>query len=1094
MARVTHNFFSEDDIEQACIDFMQEHYNYEHINCYTTDAHNLNDGSNRRDKRDVILRDRLTIKCQQLNPNVPIDTIDTAIDELMSRHVTLSPLQANKQIYNDIRNGAIVSYEDVEGTKHKNVALKLIDFNNTNNNQFLLVTQLWIQSTGRTPICGYRRPDVILYINGIPLVFFELKNSNVKLKNALDDNLTNYKNDIPQLFLYNAFCVLSNATDTKIGSFTAEWENFYPWLRVDNEKEKIDKEDIKTHGNSIEYLLAGLCRPERLLDYIENFILYQHGKYKIVAQNHQFLGVNHAFDNFLNRKQLDGKLGVFWHTQGSGKSFAMVFFIRKVFHKCSGNFSFVVITDREDLDKQISKNFLATEAVLDSEIAKPANSRQMREMLGQNLKVIFTLIQKFRYDKGQDYPLLYNPDEREVIVIVDEAHRTQYESLAENMRAGLKGAHFLAFTGTPLLKQKKTKTWFGEYVSEYTFQQAIEDRATLPLFYEKRVPEVLQQNDELDTELAEILEEDELTEAQQEKLESKFSKELEVIKRDDRLDTIAADIVYHFPRRGYRGKGMVISVDQFTTVRMYDKVKNLWEKEQRNLQTRISKSKNDIEKAKLKNRLKYMSNVQMAVVISNPSAAKDRFNQNEISIQPHIDRLNKLDGNGNDVEDNFKDPEHPLQLVFVCAMWLTGFDAPTISTLYIDKPMKGHTLMQTIARANRVTAFRIKNDSNQLVEKTNGDIIDYYNVFRSLKSALKDYGQGTDEGDTTAPVQDKAELIKLLDSAIEEAVKFCESHEVYLHKILEAKEDGSGIFKQNALFADYADILLSKDIKRKTYNVYFNTVAGLYEACKPTISSRSHPIVGVMQFLHTYIENTIVRDSYDSQEAKVADLLDRSVVVSNDDTESFEPADEQPITNGARWNLADIDFDKLREEFKQTEHKHIAIASMRQFIDDKIKKMLKNNQGRVSFSDRYQKIIDRYNEGATQTEQFFEELQKFTQDLQAEDQRHIREGLTEDELEVFDLLLKDKLTKKEEQQVKLAAKDLIIALVNASPKVLVQDWWRDAQSKAKVRALLETVLDNELPESYDPQVFKNKVVKVFDLLQDLAMNDERWAS
>ncbi len=935
---------------------------------------------------------------------------------------------------------------------------------------FVSQTKLPDSSNPLSDIVGavqYRRPDILLYINGMPIVFFELKNSNVKLQNALTNNLTNYKNDIPQLFLYNAFCILSNASDTRIGSFTADWDNFYPWLRIDDEQQKVDREYIETHGTSVEYLLEGLFKPTRLLDYLENFVLYQNDKVKIVAQNHQYLGVNHAFDNFLNRDKLNSRLGVFWHTQGSGKSFSMVFYIRKIFRKCTGNFSFVVITDRDDLDKQISKNFLATEAVTEKEIAKPKNSAQMRDMLGQNLKIVFTLIQKFRYDKGEQYPLLYDKEDREIIVIVDEAHRTQYDTLADNMRSGLKGAHFLAFTGTPLLKKKKTKQWFGEYVSEYTFQQAIEDHATLPLFYEKRVPEVLLQNDELNEELAELLEDEELSDAKQEKIENKFATQLEVIKRDDRLDTIANDIVYHFPRRGYRGKGMVISVDQFTTVRMYDKVTELWKKEQRKLQGRISQTKNDLKRVRLKNRLKYMQNVEMAVVISSPSSEKERFEKQGLQIQKHIDRLNKQQANDRDIEDDFKDPEHPLQLVFVCAMWLTGFDAPTNSTLYLDKPMKGHTLMQTIARANRVTSFKTRNDDGQLVEKTNGEIIDYYNVFRNLKSALKDYGQGTDFEDGTAPVQDKSVLIDLLDEAIQEALQFCLSYDIDLTKILEAKET----FKKNALFEDYADAMLSEDLIRKTFNVYFNVVAGLYEAAKPTVLSHPRHIVSVMQFLHTFIANKIDQDNLDEQAVQISSLLDRSVVVDNTTASSVaEPVSEYQITKSASWNLATVDFERLKAEFKQTEHKHIAIADMRKFIEKKIKQMLKSNQGRVNFAERYRNIIDRYNAGATQTEEFFEELQKFAQDLKEEDQRHVREGLTEDELEVFDLLTKGKLTKKEEQAVKLAAKDLIKSLINASPKVLVQDWWRDSQTKAKVRTYIEEVLDKDLPASYDKEI------------------------
>lgn len=1094
MTKVTRNFISEDDIEQATIALLSTEFDYQHLNCYTADSSDLNDGSGRTDKKDVILKDRVIAKCVQLNPQVPLDVIETAVSKLMDRRGSMSAIKANMELYTSIRDGASITYEDANGEKYENVPLKLIDFENPENNEFLVVSQLWIQSTGRTPHCAYRRPDLILYVNGLPLVFIELKNSNVKLKNAFDDNLKNYKNDIPQLFLTNAFCVLSNATDTKLGSFTAEWEHFFNWLRVDHEKEKVNKEEIEEQGTSIEYLLRGLCRPKRLLDYIENFILFQNEKHKIIAQNHQFLGVNHAFKNFLKRDELKGRLGVFWHTQGSGKSFSMIFYVRKIYRKVTGNFSFVVITDREDLDSQIYKNFIQTKAVLEDEAAQPKNSTHLRSLLSQNTKIVFTLIQKFRYEKGQEYPQLFNPDEREVIVIVDEAHRTQYESLAENMRKGLDGAHFLAFTGTPILKQKKTKQWFGEYVSEYTFQQAIEDKATLPLFYEKRVPEVLLQNDDLNEELAEILEDEELNEAQKEKLERKYSTELEVIKRDDRLDRIAQDIVYHFPRRGYLGKGMMVAVDQFTAVRMYEKVSKLWKEELKHLQTRIHNSKNDVEKFRLKQRQKYMSTVQMAVVISDPSAEKERFDKQGLDIQTHIDRLNKVDTNGADIEDNFKDPAHPLQLVFVCAMWLTGFDAPTVSTLYLDKPMKGHTLMQTIARANRVTSYRIQNTDGELVEKRNGEVIDYYNVFRNLKTALKDYGQGTGEdGETDAPVQDKTVLFDMLDEAITKTLEYCESKDINLKKILETRDENGGTFKENTLFGEYADRLLGKDEYRKTFNVHFNTVAALYEACKPNILTKPRPIVSVIQFLHGFIEATIEQQDLETAGVAVVDLLDRSVIIDADTSKSVKDFKQSySLIHGQKWDLSTVDFDKLKEQFKETKHKNIAIADMRAFLEKKIIQMLKQNGGRINFAERYQEMIDRYNSGATATEQLFEEIQKFTKGLQEEDQRHIREGLTEDELEIYDLLLKDKLTKDEQQQVKLAAKDLISALLNTTPKVLVQDWWKDVQTQALVKDEIEKVLDKDLPVSYDVTQFQEKVSTVFELVKSLAMNDDKW--
>jgi type I restriction enzyme, R subunit len=311
-------------------------------------------------------------------------------------------------------------------------------------------------------------------VNGIPLVFIELKNSNVSLKNAYDDNLTNYRSDIPALFLFNGLCVLSNALRTRIGSSSASWEFFYPWLRPDDERERVDRDSIESRGTNLELLIRGLFPKEHLLDYLENFVLFYGEKAKIVAQHHQFIDVNKAIASFEDRKTREGRLGVFWHTQGSGKSFSMIFLARKIASTFEGNNTFLVVTDREDLDGQIYRSFLETGAVTKAEVARPGDSAELRSFFGRNLHVVFTLIQKFRYEKGKDYPLL--SDRGDFIVIVDEAHKTQYAGHAENMRRGLPNAQYYAFTGTPLLGQGKrlhkgkTFEWFGDYVSEYNFQ------------------------------------------------------------------------------------------------------------------------------------------------------------------------------------------------------------------------------------------------------------------------------------------------------------------------------------------------------------------------------------------------------------------------------------------------------------------------------------------------------------------------------------------------------------------------------------------------------------------------------------------------
>lgn len=853
------NFISEDQIEKAIISLLTEQFGYRHINCNTPDPETIEDHSGRVNKTEVVLFDVLKERTKRINSNLPESAIDEAIAKLTNRRYAMSSALANKEVYGLIRDGIPVTYQNKKGKK-EHARIKVIDFNNPEKNDFCAVSQLWIKGERY-----YRRPDILLYINGIPLVFIELKNSNITLKNAYDDNLTNYRKDIPLIFQYNAVCLLSNTIETKIGSFTAGWEFFFNWLRVEDEKEKIDRKTIQQKGTSIERTIQGLCTRERLLDYIENFILYYKETEKIIAQNHQFIGVNKAIESFKTREGKEGKLGVFWHTQGAGKSFSMIFYVRKILRKYTGNFSFVVITDREDLDGQIYRNFLYTETVKKNEAAQPKDSKEMRKFLSLNMRIVFTLIQKFRWDIGKEYPLLSDRDN--IIVIVDEAHRTQYRALAENMRKGLPNAQYIAFTGTPLLgKERKTNAWFGDYVSEYNFAQSVDDESTVPLFYEKRVPEVLIQNEDLSDEFYQILEDENLDEKQQAKLEKEFANEIEVIKRDDRLETIAKDIVYHFPRRGYLGKGMVVSVDKFTAVKMYDKVQKYWKEEIKNIVGLIAKTKDKTEKERYQTLLSYMRSVEMVVVVSEEAGEEEKFDAQGLDIRPHRKKMNTLDKHGHDIEYRFKDPHDPLQLVFLCAMWLTGFDVPTLSTMYFDKPMKDHTLMQAIARANRVTPHLINK-----VPKKNGEIIDYYNVFRSMKKALAEYAVGSEEHPIDTPVQEKSALFTILDDAIQQGKNYCSGLGIDLESVTGTGET----FRKIESFNQFADKILEKDEWKKEFAVYENTITALYEACKPEIlGDRTRPLVPVFQYLRGVIDSIVQRQDVDAARKKISELLD----------------------------------------------------------------------------------------------------------------------------------------------------------------------------------------------------------------------------
>jgi type I restriction enzyme R subunit len=1063
------NSISEDQIEKAVIQVFENNLGYRHSICMDKDV------TGRLSENEVVIKPLLKQQLIQLNSHLPMTAIEEAVELICKTRLDKSDLMANKEIYGLIRNGVGVKITNKKG-REVDVTVKVIDFDDEKQNDYLVVSQLWIKGQ-----VIRRRPDLIVFVNGLPLIFIELKNSNIALRNAYDDNLTNYRSDIPLLFHYNAVCILSNGLETKVGSFNSGYEHFFRWLRPDNEKQVPDKERIKQYGVSLDYAVLGICEKRRLLDYVENFILYYNDVVKIAAKNHQYLGVNNAVQNFSLRLQHDkggtdqgnkGKLGVFWHTQGSGKSYSMIFFTRKIFRKFTGNFTFLIVTDRDDLDGQIYRNFLGAGAFSKDTKCSPGNSEDLREMLQTNTRYIFTLIHKFRYDKGRQYPLL--SPRNDIVVIIDEAHRTQYKDLAANMRDGLPNAQYIAFTGTPLLGSRKlTNDWFGETVSEYNFKQSIEDGATVSLFYHKRVPEVLLQNDDIDDDLAEIVSDENLTEEQQVKLEKEFAQEMSVLKADDRLETIARDIVYHFPRRGYLGKGMVIGIDKFTAVKMHDKVKRLLEEEKRNVQKQVNESKDQKEKDELKKMLEWMRKLDMAVIVSEEAGEDEKFEKQGLDIKLHRKRILSVDDNGQDLEYKFKDPKDPLQLVFVCSMWLTGFDAPTVSTLYLDKPMKDHTLMQTIARANRVTDHLINGKP-----KKNGLIVDYYNVFRNLKKAFASYGGGSitkDDPNEDAPVQEKDKLYILLQDAIKECDTWCKGMGVDLDKI----QQSDVVFGKLNLFDEYADVILQNDEQKKQFIVFDNTIDALYEASKPEILSkrREYPLTAVIHYLREVIDGRADRGNLDSAKRRISQLLDESIVADDAFTDSpnmaAEGENKYAIKAWREIDLSKLDIDKLREEYKEAPYKNIEIADLRAFISDKLLQMMERNVTRTSFAQKLQEIIDCYNAGNSSNENYFDDLLEFVQQMREEELRASREGLSEAELEIFDLLKKENLTKDEEQKVKLAAKNLLHRLKEERPTVLINDWHKDTQTRMQVQTAIKKVLNETLPESYDRAVYSN---------------------
>jgi type I restriction enzyme R subunit len=953
--------------------------------------------------------------------------------------------------------------------------VKLVDFDHPKNNTFTAVSQMWIQGK-----VYYRRPDILVFINGMPMVFIELKNSIVKVAEAYNKNLKDYLKDIPNLFAFNQICVLSNGLETKLGAFNATYDYFFEWLKVYSEKEELHRDQLlladTVEDSSVRLFVDGLLDKERLIDYIENFILFQNQSVKIIAKNHQFLGVNNLMESVKNRKELGGKLGVFWHTQGSGKSYSMVMFARKVKRKIPGNFTFLIITDRDDLDTQIHKNFVRTEVIGAKDECQPKNGKQLREYLQTNKSFIFTLIHKFRYDKGKKYPVLTTRDD--IIVLVDEAHRTQYKDLAENMRRALPNANYVAFTGTPLLGAKRlTNQWFGDYVSEYNFAQSVEDGSTVPLFYSRRVPEVWLENDFLDDDVVEIIEEENLNEDETRLLENSSSRIMEVIKREDRLDKIARDIAHHFPRRGFLGKGMVVSVDKYTAVKMYDLVQHYWSEEKKAITKERNSAQTKEERDQLSAILTYMNRVEMAVIISEEADEEVKFSKKGLDITTHRAKMNEITAEGLDIEDRFKDPNDSLQLVFVCAMWLTGFDVPNLSTLYLDKPMKGHTLMQAIARANRVYP-----------NKPCGIIVDYVNVFKYMKKALTDYATG-DDG-TEFPAKEIDQLIGYIDATIEEANTFLLSLNIDMEKII-AEE--SVFDKLDGLRSAYNTIVANDEVKEQ-FKVLLNVLMNLYEASKPEIFEKNwhNDKFSPLAYLYGLMNHTIDDEKVNRARLRMAQVLDTSVTA---DQASDDPKGKFAIHGTKIIDLSKIDVEQLRAEIKTAQYKAIEIDDLKEFIEQALQRMLNRNCTRTKFSQRYKNIIDRYNAGSSENEDYYEQLLQLIEDLKKEDQRADTEGLSEEELEIYDLLIAGKrLSQADEQKVKLSAKHLYHKLLEQKSELLVVDWYKDDQPRAKVKSVIEVSLNEDLPESYDTDSFNSKISLLMNHFVDMAVQGYGWVA
>jgi type I restriction enzyme R subunit len=1097
-------------VQKTFAHHLRDRLGWESVYAYNSETFGTQGTLGRASERNVVLVRDLRAALARLNPDIPKSALEQAIEKLTNTDFARSLIQHNRECYSFIRGGVPVEWRDTSGaTRHAHA--QVIDFRNgissdgTANNRFLAVRELKVQGV-RVPHYN-RRADIVCFVNGLPLVFIELKAVYRNIRAGFDDNLTDYlsEHSIAHAFHHNVFLVVSNGDHARYGSITSKWEHFTEWKRnAETDTARLDAE----------VLLDGMLAKERLLDLVENFILFDDsrvgGTRKVVARNHQVLGVNNAVASVLLQEELKrrippgerlltysvpmpelrkaaepsliesatllltddraandallslvtrsnpdiGRLGVFWHTQGSGKSYSMAFFAEKVRRVVPGNFTFLVMTDREDLDDQIWRTFVGC-AITDDKTPRAGSGKELQQILQGNHRFVFSLIHKFNQPVSEPYS-----KRDDIIVISDEAHRTQAGRFARNMRLALPNASFIGFTGTPLFKHDQlTKRIFGGYISRYDFKRSEEDGSTVKLVYENRGEKLGIARLDLNDRIADAVERAELDPDQISLLERLLGKDYEVITADDRLDKLAEDFVDHCSTRWQTGKSMLVCIDKVTCARMLQRIEPRWRARLAEVEALIPIKEDELVAAdpdtrerlaneidSLRGRAQWMSGTIIEIIISEAQNEVRDFAKWGVDIIPHRvvmkTGFQTPDGKRVPVEDAFKDPQHPFRIAIVCAMWLTGFDVECLATLYIDKPMRAHNLMQAIARANRVYPG-----------KDCGVIVDYNGMLKSLRQALAQYALGDDDeggdgGDIVAPIE---ELVGALLQAIEET-------EVHLYRLGfdAARLHGARGFDRIQALRDAVDAVYTSDEAKRRFEimsryVFIRFKALLMEPSALTYAERHDNIEAIYKKL---------QDRRDT--ADVTELLKELHRIVNEAIRASAPGEDH--AEGLTVDLSQVDFEKLRNEFaNKVRRKHAALHDIRDVVEKKLAQMLAHNPLRMDYYKKYQQVIADYNreKDRTTVEATFALLVELAASLDGEQRRAAEEGLTEDELALFDLLLKEKSSKRDRERLKQASKSLLQSLqtlLDSMPK-----WAENSATQAEVKVLILNTLWQSLP-------------------------------
>ena len=1060
--------FTEDFLEEAAIDILKE-LGYDYV--FSPDISCDGDYPERKDYREVILEQRVKEALFRINKDLPPEALEEAYRQIITFN---SPMleENNRSFHRLLVEGIQVSYKENGNIRTKRAYI--IDFDDKdgkkNNNEFLVANQFTIIENEE------RRPDLILFVNGIPLVVIELKSAsdeNVGIEQAYNQIQT-YKLDIPSLFNYNAFCILSDGINAKAGTITSNEERFMNWRSIDGETvEPLSKPQY-------EVLFKGMLKKNRLLDIIQNFILFQESKdeekdsegnkigdkktiIKILAAYHQYFAVKKAIEKTKEATSEDGdrKIGVVWHTQGSGKSFSMVFYTAGLVRELN-NPTIVVITDRNDLDDQLFETFSKSEDILrqtpkQADVRKLTDEQKMQQAK-QNSKevnglydllndresggIIFTTIQKFTPEDGE-MPTL--TDRKNVIIIADEAHRSQYGleakvdsktgevkyGYAKYLRDALPNASFIGFTGTPIEKEdKSTPAVFGNYIDIYDMTRAVEDEATVKIYYENRIIKLETDEDELnkiDDEFEEVTEGQE--DFEREKNKAKWSRLEAVVGSPNRIKKLAKDIVEHYEEKSKTidGKAMIVCMSRRICVDLYDEIISL----------RPDWHSDDLDKGKIK------------VVMTGTAADNER-------LQKHVGGKQRRDT----LAKRMKDNNDELKIVIVRDMWLTGFDVPSMHTMYIDKPMKGHNLMQAIARVNRV--FK---------DKSGGVIVDYLGILESLKSALKQYTDSDKKNtgiDTSVAVSIMIEKLEILQGM--------------MHGYDYSKYMGTSQVERIRAITGGMDFILGKpENEQKEFKKTAIELAKSHSLCAATDEGKQKSLEvsyfkAVKASLSKLQQKGVPNKSKKEIEARVNQMLERSII-------SEEVIDVFDVMGLKRPDVS-ILSEEFLEEVREIKHKNLAVEMLKKLLEGNIKTMERKNLVKSErFSEKLKKALNKYRNQAITNAEVIEELITMAHEMTRVHEEEKNLGLNEDEIAFYYALTADEAVKKfmEDETLKKIAQELTVAIRNN----ITVDWSKRRSAQAGMRRIIKRLLKKY---NYPPEQIKGALKVVMRQAEKMCGN------